>query len=309
MQAIARRITVEMVEDAIANPAHLSTLLQMVDAAPIVKEAELAEDPVQAAIRAYAEIFSEAGRATLSAWAEGGGDPEAVAQMLARLDVKSPFFQQAARDLTATDIQRVSGETKRAIRALILDSAQNGVSPYETALLLEDIVGLTSQQALAVRNYRRGLMEARDGTRSIRGLRGQWTLAPRVPLQSTLTRAQVKAYTDAYAQRLLEHRSYNIARTETMFASNMGQQLTWREMANAGFIDGATFKRVWSVVDDDRLCPECAPMDGQTVGLEESFVSDEVGVLPSIREPRDVPIETLTPPLHPSCRCVITTEV
>lgn len=301
MQAVARRITVEMVANAIDHPAALSTILQMVDAAPVVKDAH------SDAIDAYAQIFSDAGKATLDGYA-GALDPEALAEMLARLDVKSPFMQQAARDMSAKLVTRVNAETKRAIRQIILDATQNGASPYETSLLLQDVIGLNAGQAQAVRNYRNGLMEARDGTRGVGGLRSQWTLAPKIPASAALTPAEVRRFTDLYAQRQLEYRAYNIARTETMFASNMGQQLTWREMANQGFIDASTFTRVWSVVDDDRLCEECAPMDGQAVGLEENFVSDEIGVLESERKPRDVPLETLTPPLHPSCRCVLTTE-
>lgn len=105
----------------------------------------------------------------------------------------------------------------------------------------------------------------------------------------------------AYREYLIRWRAETIARTETIRAANMGQQFIWREAARQGLIDPATARRVWVVTPDDRLCSFCAPMDGQLVALEEEFRSGEIA---TSKGPRSLG-STLTPPLHPRCRCAL----
>lgn len=47
----------------------------------------------------------------------------------------------------------------------------------------------------------------------------------------------------------------------------------------------------WNAVNDERLCPICAPLDGKIVPKPTSFVSTVFGIN--------------QPPVHPNCRCVI----
>lgn len=85
-------------------------------------------------------------------------------------------------------------------------------------------------------------------------------------------------------------RAETIARTETMKASNDGQQLLWEEAAEKGLLTGLE-KKEWIVTPDDRLCPVCEPMDGVQVELGGFFSVDG---------------EQLEgPPAHPNCRCTI----
>ena len=44
-----------------------------------------------------------------------------------------------------------------------------------------------------------------------------------------------------------------IARTETLNASNGGQQTLWLEAKDAGYLDTNSVIRQWLVTDDDRL--------------------------------------------------------
>lgn len=81
-----------------------------------------------------------------------------------------------------------------------------------------------------------------------------------------------------------------IARTETMRASNEGQLEAWDQATEAGLLTGDESKE-WIVTPDDRLCPICAPMEGETAGLAEDF---------------DVDGDKIDgPPAHPNCRCTI----
>lgn len=68
-----------------------------------------------------------------------------------------------------------------------------------------------------------------------------------------------------------------IARTETAFAETGGTLAGYRA---SGVVDG----KGWSA--DDQACDECEAMDGEEVGLDESFSDGSDG-----------------PPAHPDCRC------
>lgn len=306
MRHVAASLTAEVIADAMSEPIGVGRLWNLLDAAPIIKDAH------SDALDAYAELASNAGHATLAVWKvpgtgrRAGAGANILAGLSARLDVKSPFMQKAAAEMSAKLVREVAAETKAAIRAVILDAHRNGIGPFEASKEIEKIVGLTSKQAQAVANFRQGLHDARDKVPGRRPLTS-WSLA-KLPKRMSYSPAQIDKLTGAYADRLLKYRAYNIARTETLYAANMGQQLTFKALAEAGMLDTATFRRVWSVVDDDRLCEYCAPMDGQSCGLEEDFSSTEKGVLPSERSARDEPVITEVPPLHPSCRCIIVTE-
>lgn len=81
-----------------------------------------------------------------------------------------------------------------------------------------------------------------------------------------------------------------IARTETMRASNEGQQQAWDQAAEDGYLTGNE-EQEWIVTPDDRLCPECEPFDGETAELGGTFSAEG--------------IDSDGPPLHPRCRCTL----
>lgn len=83
-------------------------------------------------------------------------------------------------------------------------------------------------------------------------------------------------------------RADTIARTETMTASNAGQRETWDQAVDAGVLTGDE-RQEWIVTPDDRLCPICEGLDGETAALGESFNVDGD--------------ELDGPPAHPNCRC------
>lgn len=74
-------------------------------------------------------------------------------------------------------------------------------------------------------------------------------------------------------------RARTLARTETIRAHH---QATIQEYENAG-VEGVKVKAEWSTARDSRVCPICAPLEGQEYDLET--------IRPMI-------------PRHPNCRCV-----
>ncbi len=79
-----------------------------------------------------------------------------------------------------------------------------------------------------------------------------------------------------------------IARNETFRAVAEGQRQAWDQAVGDGLLTGDE-KRTWIVVGDDKVCPICDGLDGQTVGLDESYQGDGE--------------EYDGPPAHVNCRC------
>lgn len=81
-----------------------------------------------------------------------------------------------------------------------------------------------------------------------------------------------------------------IARTESMTAANEGQRQLWHQAQDSGLL-GKNAQREWIIGDDDKLCPICLDMEGETVGLDDDFNVDG----------EDID----GPPAHPNCRCTV----
>lgn len=81
-----------------------------------------------------------------------------------------------------------------------------------------------------------------------------------------------------------ETRAQLIARTEVMTAANEGQRQSWDQAIDQGFLTGDE-KKEW--IATEGACPECQDLDGQVVGINESYPDPGQD----------------GPPLHPNCRC------
>lgn len=101
--------------------------------------------------------------------------------------------------------------------------------------------------------------------------------------EGVYTRPQVRQQ----IQRVVKNRerAKTIARHESMWLSNEGQRLGWKEARRAGNL--RSMRRRWIVTRDDRLCPFCAPLSGKTATLHGRYPLDGGD----------------GPPLHVLCRC------
>lgn len=235
---------------------------------------------------AYQAILGEA-------FADAG---EAAAEHLARsvnvgvsFNLENPRATRWAATVGAARVTEVSEETVAAIRSIISRGFTEGRHPYETARLIRgpkdpdtgqyrsSVIGLTERQAKAVWNYRDELQNDEIE-------------------RDTVTEDRM---VERYRDELLLSRAETIARTETIAASNEGQQELWRQARETGVLTG-TERRIWIVTPDDRLCEACLSMGNahgdveRSVGLDEEF-DDEGGEFDPV----------LVPPLHPNCRCAV----
>lgn len=165
-------------------------------------------------------------------------------------------------------IQQISEESRRAIREILARGFDEGITVPKMAQFIRDLIGLDSQSANALANYR-------------------------AALDASLPPAVAERRVTIYRDRLLRHRSMVIARTETIRAAAAGQHELWRQLKDDDLIDD-TARRRWAVTPDERLCPICAPMphENDLVGLEEPFITGDGRSI-------------LHQPAHPQCRCAV----
>ena len=85
------------------------------------------------------------------------------------------------------------------------------------------------------------------------------------------------------AKQLLKQRAELIARTETMTSSNHGLVEMWSQAVDNDLLP-SDVKREWIATEDDRTRDEHIDLDGEQVGLEESFsLGFEPGSEPNCR--------------------------
>lgn len=182
-------------------------------------------------------------------------------------NMRDPRSERWAETFAATRVTEVSGETVDAIRQVITTAFTEGRHPYETAKDIREIVGLTTRQADAVRNYR--------------------TLLEQDEIERTTEQEDRMVW--RYREQLLAARAENIARTETLRAEAEGKQALFDQARDLGYLRD-TDRRVWVASEDERTCPICADLDGQEVPLGQPFVGAD-------GERYDLE------PAHPQCRC------
>lgn len=211
-----------------------------------------------------------------------------------------------AMDRGEQRVTAISNETVLTMRDTMLDAVKRGVGAEQLGRELRGSIGLLPQHRVALENYRIML----EGTSNI----------------SDARRTQLY---ERYRSRLLAWRAEMIARTETMYAVHAGQMAGWLAQISTGLIQPNRTWIEWTVTEDDRLCPRCAPMDGKRVRFGVPFEATEAGFPEGQPAPHDSPanrkrrrrgplkpiiksLKTLEkpivvyhPPLHPNCRCTI----
>ena len=172
-------------------------------------------------------------------------------------------------DSLAVDLSRAQHDAlSKLLRHHIVDDPLDSV---HLAQYLRPLVGLTEQEQGYVDRRHASLIEA--GT----------------PLVRAVAMAQ------DYSAFLRRRRATRIARTEMAMAYNYGALIA---VQNAPLIPGDSYQKVWRTQRGVRTCAFCDALDGQVVGLAETFPG-VTAKLPNV----------LVPPAHPHCRCIIDFEL
>lgn len=221
-------------------------------------------------------------------------------------DVTNPETLTWLNSYNLALITGVSSDSREAIRGIITNAFQQGGHPYVQAREIRDYIGLTPQQAQAVRNYRAALDSSDPGTlrsalnRALRDRRFDPSVENEIrsaleeDREPSLSQDRKDSMVQRYADRMLNYRAETIARTESIRAAVKGTQSVWNEATNQGYLNENT-RQVW--IANPEACPICEQVPDDNDGgvpLGGSFDTD-LG-------PSD------GPPLHPNCRCSIALE-
>lgn len=189
-----------------------------------------------------------------------------------RLDLTNPDIHHYVRKRTGALITTLERGVQDSVQNAVAKSFTNALTPRQVAAQIKGSIGLLPTHEIAVANYRAGL------------------------LQSGMRPEAVEKLARAYENRLLDYRARNIARTETRRAFQEGQLSVWHEGRRQNLFKGGS--KVWLV--DGNPCEICEPMDGEAVGLEDSF---------EVEYPNGEVLEVQYPSeSHPSCECSMNLE-
>lgn len=187
-------------------------------------------------------------------------------------DTSNPRVRNFINRQSASLVQQVSGETRKAIQQTIGFAIDSGLPPRQSAQMIADSIGLTTRQALSIGKQRSKL------------------LFEGIP-QNT-----VEAIIQRRVDKTIRYRSQMIARTESLRAANFGQQAVWEQALDQGIIQNKEAYKVWVVTDDEHLCCNvCQPMRGKRARISEQFILSNGDSIDQ-------------PPAHPNCRCATTIE-
>jgi hypothetical protein len=259
-------------------------------------------------------IMSETG----DLWVAGSAEKIAAISMQTGTEFTASSFNQIDR-FTVSAAERDAASMVRGIRRgvyeqineAIVQSARGNLTRQQTVQVIRGSIGMSRPQTRAYTRLSTIAQRARGGLEALtpneRGIfhrATQYRLLGSTPLRPSMAPQEIARMLGQYERRAVAHRADTIARTETMRAANTGKLEGHRQWARD--IPGVTIIKYWTTTFDDRTCDICAPLDGQTISVDEQFVSSERGKPGQKRRPGEQLVAEL-PPIHPRCRCVVGT--
>jgi hypothetical protein len=140
------------------------------------------------------------------------------------------------------------GKASEAGLRVMLERALSGKITMETLTkrIMDSGIGITSRQANALENYRRGLEDSSED----------------------YTSSQIERLVEKMYKRFLRDRANRIAQDEMVRAKRSGAQEMWRQARDRGDIDGS-WVQMW--VTTEEACDECDDLEEKTAELGEQF--------------------------------------
>lgn len=240
-------------------------------------------------------------------------------QMIVRWDGRNPRAESILSeiagelitgDLVPSQLELIRQEMTRGMmegrnpRSIALDLV--GRIDPSTGRRTGGIIGLSDPQAQWVRNARLELTQGDYTSYMTRERRDRSLdrIIRRAEKESRpLTDAEVEQMLGRYTDRLLQLRGETIGRTEAMRAIQAAQDESMRQAVEKGLVRKQDVKRIWRTASDSKVRETHAEMSGQTVGLDEAFVSPSGAKLMYPGDPNAPPGETI------NCRCVVENKI
>lgn len=185
-------------------------------------------------------------------------------------NAKSREAQAWAKKFSANRVRKVSEDTLKAIRKIIVDSIHQGVPPLVAAKQIRNVVGMTAPQALAAKKYEDGL-------------------------SPNLSSAAKAKSVSRLRKKYIRRRAIMIARTEVIDSLAAGMEQSWGQAQKKKLL-GKNAKKKW-LATSFGACAICRSLaNEEPVPLHGNFFA-------TLAPPSLKPISR--PTAHPNCRCAL----
>lgn len=305
---------------AAVNDLRANADLQRLTAALEVGDVERALAALNLDPAAYAGL-REAMRA---GYVAGGTATAATVQSAGavfRFDVGNPRAEAWLQDHSAQLITRIVADQREAVRSYLVGGMARGANPRTTALDMVGrinrakgrreggVLGLSTPQEQALRRAGRELLSGDPAqlrnylTRARRDRRFDRTIEKAIREGQPVPAHTVSRATRAYSNRMIQLRGETIARTESMASLHAAQHEALQQAVDAGAVQANQVRRVWRSAADNRVRDTHRAMNGESVGLDEPWISPSGA---SLRYPGDpsAPVEEIV-----NCRCWAETRI
>lgn len=213
--------------------------------------------------------------------------PRAATDAVFRFDVRNSRAEKFLREQSSGLITRISEDTRINIRNTITEGVRDGRNPRNIALDMigrinptterreGGIIGLTKPQERWVANARKDLEELSERyfSREARDKRFDKTVRAAIKSGNPLNQETINKLLGRYKDNLLQIRGESIARTESINSLNRSEQEAIKQAVEQGAAKASQVQRIWDSAGDKRVRDSHVAMDGQSVGLDEPFVT------------------------------------
>ena len=190
-------------------------------------------------------------------------------------DYLNPRVVDAVRQLDTKMMQKLATETRQTVRDVIQAGLEAGAGPRTTAIALRDVLALAPNQLAAIQNYRDALVAGDKGKALGYELRDK--RFDGITKRGALTPAQVDKMEAAYRLRMIAFNAETNARTATLDAFKLGQDLSWKDAKEKGFLgERDVLVKQWKGVMDAREREEHIAMEGETVPIDSPYSNGEM---------------------------------
>lgn len=186
----------------------------------------------------------------------------------------------------------------------LVDGQRRGLAPIVQARELRRSLGLTQVQQRQIQNYR-AVLESQQASqisqalnRQLRDRRFDGSVRRAVRGERALTASQIDRMVDRYAERQLDKRARDVARTESLAAIHAGDEELWQQAFDAGVAQPEDLRNVWRI-DGAGVRDSHRAMEGQEQPFGAPFISGLGNRLRFPGDPQAPPADSI------NCRCVI----
>lgn len=266
-----------------------------------------------------AAAFERGGRETVAAFprlVDGAG-----ARVVVRFNMRNPRADAWLSNHSGMLIRQITDDQLAGVRVAMQAGLEAGRNPRSIALDIVGrmnrvtgrreggLVGLTSSQMEAVARARaellsgdKAMMQSYLG-RARRDRRFDRQVMAAIREGRAVPADIAGRMVGRYADRLLLLRGETIARTEVLASLHQAQDEAFRQAVDTGVITQEQVRRAWHTAGDQRVRDSHRGMHGNSVGLNEPFISPSGARLMYPCDPAGPASETI------NCRCWVENRI